>query len=89
MNTVITNNFILHVPDRYYHVNLTDRFKKGVYEKEEITICKKYIKNNDNVLELGSCLGYIACNLSNICNSVISIEANPELRFVRINKECK
>lgn len=80
MNTIITNNFILHVPDRYYHDNLTDRFKEGVYEKEEITICKKYIKNNDNVLELGSCLGYIACNLSKICNSVTSIEANPELK---------
>ena len=40
MNTIITNNFTLHVPNRYYHNNLTDRFKKGTYEKEEITIIK-------------------------------------------------
>lgn len=80
MKTIIYNNFILNVPDRYYHDNLTNRFKKGIYEKEEITICKKYIKNNDNVLELGSYLWYIACNLSKICNSVTSIEANPELK---------
>lgn len=80
MKTIKYNNFTLHVPDRYYHSNLTQRFEKGTYEKEEISICSKYIKKDDNVLELGSCLGYIACSLSRICNSIVSIEANPELK---------
>ena len=47
--------------------------KKYIYQK-------KYFNINDNVLELGSCLGYIASVLSKICNNIISIEANPELK---------
>lgn len=58
---------------------LTNRFKNNAYEKEEVYLSRKYIKKDDNVLELGSCLGFVACNLSSLCNSVISIEANPEL----------
>ena len=80
MKIIKYNNLYLHVPDRYYHNNLTDRFEQGIYEKEEIYLCKKYIKQDDNVLELGSCLGFIAAYLSKISNSVISIEANPELK---------
>lgn len=77
---VIYNNFTLNVPERYFHDNLTDRFKKNIYEKEETLLCKKYFNKKDKVLELGSCLGYISCILSKNVNSIISVEANPELK---------
>lgn len=79
MEQITYNNIKMHVPIRYYHDNLTQRFDNNVYEKEEVYLSKKYFNINDNVLELGSCLGYIACVLSKICNNIISIEANPEL----------
>ena len=66
MNTIIYNNIKLFVPPRYYHDNLTHRFKNKSYEKEEVYLSKKYFNNNDYILELGSCLGYIAAVLSKI-----------------------
>lgn len=76
------NNVILHVPKRYYHDNLTNRFKNNVYEKEETSLINKYFNENDNVLEIGSCLGYITTLLSRKCKYIISVEANPELKDV-------
>ena len=74
------NNFIFNIPNRYYTNTLKDRFKYNTYEKHEINLISKYFNKNDYVLELGSCLGVIACNLSKISKHVISIEANPELK---------
>lgn len=79
MKTITYNGIKLFVPDRYYHKNLTDRFVKKRYESEEDKLCN-YFNKNDTVLELGTCLGYITNKLSQKCNQVISIEANPELR---------
>ena len=80
MEVIKYNGFSLFVPLRYYHNNLKERFVKNTYEKEEVYLSKKYFDINDNVLELGSCIGYIASVLSKICNNIISIEANPELK---------
>lgn len=81
MKKAVYNNKTLNIPDRYFHNNLTNRFDKNIYEKEEIYLCKKYFDKSDNVLELGSCLGYISCVLSEQVNFIISIEANPELKM--------
>jgi FkbM family methyltransferase len=72
--------FDIYVPYRYYHSNLIERFEKNIYEKEEIGFVNKYFNKNDYVLELGSCLGIVSALLSKICNNVISVEANPELK---------
>jgi len=80
MNIIKYNDIILHVPNRYYHSNLKNRFIKKIYEKEETYIAKKYFNNNDYVLEIGSCLGYVTSILSKKCKYVISIEGNPELK---------
>ena len=80
LKEVTYQNYTLSVPERYLHDNLTKRFDESIYEKEETYLCKKYFNNNDNVLELGSCLGYIACILSKQCKNVVSIEGNPELK---------
>ena len=80
MKNYVYENKTLFIPDRYYHTNLTNRFQKKIYEKEEVYLCKKHFNKNDNVLELGSCLGFVTSILSDQCNYVASIEANPELK---------
>ena len=76
----VYNDVKLHAPSRYIHDNLLIRFKENRYEKEESNLVNTYCDSNDDVLELGSCLGYVASILSKKCNSVISFEANPELK---------
>lgn len=80
MKSILYNNVKLYIPERYYHNDLLDRFKENRYEKEESEMIKKYFTKIDNVLEIGSCLGYVTSLLSKKVNSVITIEANPELK---------
>ena len=80
MKNIIYNNTKLYIPERYYHNNLLDRFEENRYEKEESKIVSNYFNQTDNVLEIGSCLGYVTSLLSKKVNSVITIEANPELK---------
>ncbi len=80
MKNILYNNVKLYIPERYYHNDLLDRFKENRYEKEESEMIKKYFTKIDNVLEIGSCLGYVTSLLSKKVNSVITVEANPELK---------
>ena len=80
MKSILYNNVKLYIPERYYHNDLLDRFKENRYEKEESEMIKKYFTKIDNVLEIGSCLRYVTSLLSKKVNSVITIEANPELK---------
>lgn len=79
MKSIVYKNIKFFVPDRYYHHNLLHRFTNNLYEKSEADIVNKFYKENDIVLEMGTCLGYISYILSKKVNSVISIEGNPEL----------
>lgn len=81
MNEIIYNNIKLYISNRYNNDNLLNRFKNNTYEKEECDLINKYLDGSDNVLELGSCLGYITAILSKKTNYVISFEANPELKL--------
>jgi FkbM family methyltransferase len=69
----------IYIPDRYINQNLLNRFKNGSYESEELNMIRKYYDKNDFCLEIGSCLGFTTSILSKKVNSVISVEANPEL----------
>ena len=80
MKSILYNNVKLYIPERYFHNDLLDRFKENRYEKEESEMIKKYFTKIDNVLEIGSCLGYVTSLLSKKVNSVITVEANPELK---------
>jgi FkbM family methyltransferase len=80
MKIILYNNVKLYIPERYYNNDLLDRFKENRYEKEESEMIKKYFTKIDNVLEIGSCLGYVTSLLSKKVNSVITVEANPELK---------
>jgi len=58
------------------------RFFFNAYEKEERSLCLKYIQPQDQILELGACIGVVSC----ICNRIlkdsskhVAVEANPEL----------
>lgn len=82
MKLISYNNVKLYIPDRYFHKDLLDRFKENRYEIEEYNIVNNFFNKNDNVLEIGSCLGYVTSLLSKKVNSVITIEANPELKEV-------
>ena len=79
MQTYRYQGILLHIPNRYYHNNLTNRFKKNIYEKPEVELVQKYINDTHHVLELGSCLGFLSAIISKKANSIISVEANPEL----------
>lgn len=72
------DNITLNIPERYAIDNLTNRFKKQIYESSEVSLIK-YLESEDNVLELGSCLGYVSVLSSQRVKNIISIEANPEL----------
>lgn len=82
MKTITFRGVTLHVPERYWHDDLTNRFKEGRWEVPECDIVNRFFSSTDNVLELGSCLGYVTSILSKKCKKVISIEANPELKEV-------
>ena len=79
MKEINYKGFTFFVKDRYYHDNLLKRFVGDTYEREESSLVSKYYGNEDCVLEIGSCLGYVSALLSKKCKHVISIEANPEL----------
>jgi FkbM family methyltransferase len=61
--------------------------RKGEYGTAEINKLKQYIsKNNSKVLIVGAHIGTIAIPISNICNEVIAIEANPNTyKLLEIN----
>lgn len=80
MERISYNNIILYIPQRYYNDNLINRFENKSYEKDEEKIVKTFYNNDDIVLEMGSCIGYITNLLSKKVKRVLSIEGNPELK---------
>ena len=84
MSTIVYNTVTLNIPNRYVNDNLMKRFKQQTYEKDELTLINNF-KETDNVLELGSCLGFLSVLVSKKVNNIISIEGNPEL-IINLNK---
>jgi FkbM family methyltransferase len=62
---------------------LSDTIKRSIYrrsyEKVEISILRQTLGNNDKVLELGSCMGFLGAYVSKSVGSenVVLVEANP------------
>ncbi len=78
MKKIDYNTVKLNIPNRYVNNNLMHRFKKKCYEKDELELITQLDKN-DKVLELGSCLGYLSVLTSRKVDTIVSVEANPEL----------
>ena len=72
------NGVKLFVPARYCIPNFLNRFKRGTYEKDDVTAISK-MSSICNCLELGSCVGYTSAILSRKAKNVVSVEANPEM----------
>jgi len=63
----------------------------GVWESSEVELCKRYLKPDDVILELGACIGVVSAvansMLSNKSNHV-AVEANPvTAKVLGVNKE--
>lgn len=67
------------------HELLSETVKRSIYrrmyEKAEISILKKTLGNNDRVLELGSCMGFLGAYVSKQVGpeNVVLVEANPDM----------
>jgi FkbM family methyltransferase len=58
------------------------RMKLGQWESEEVTILTKYLHENDKVIELGACVGFLGVVVNDKIKNKEShmlIEANPEM----------
>lgn len=75
----------MYIPKRYNNDVLINRLQNDSYEKVESFMISKYFDKNDRVIDIGCCLGYTTCILSNLCKNVICVEANPELNESIIN----
>jgi len=85
------NNITIHVPFHLTDIAFRGRFMKNKYEKEEATHLANYLTDEDSVLELGSCLGYVSCITNKILGDKrkhIVLEANPHLiSWIEKNKQ--
>jgi FkbM family methyltransferase len=63
----------------------------GGYEKNERKLVKKYLKENDSVLELGACVGVVSLTINKILKDKtkqVSVEPNPQmLHYLQENKK--
>ena len=64
---------------------------RGNYEKDERDLVKKYLKDNDSVLELGACIGVVSLTINKILKDKtkqVSVEPNPQmLQYLKENKK--
>lgn len=54
----------------------------GKYEHDERTLIKKYLKEDDSVLELGACIGVVSLSINKILKNKtkqVSVEPNPQM----------
>lgn len=87
----VQNGIKIHVPLELTDFKFRGRFVLGTYEKEEATYLSQFLRPNDTVLELGSCLGYVSCLTNDLLadkSKHVVLEANPRLiPSIEKNKE--
>lgn len=63
----------------------------GIYEAAEIRLIKKHLPKNSDVVELGSSLGIVTCQIDSVLDptrTIVAVEPNPTLLpFLRQNVE--
>jgi len=63
----------------------------GTYEKNERKLVKKFVCNQDSVLELGACIGVVSLTINKILSDKtkhISVEPNPQMyEYLELNKK--
>ena len=62
----------------------------GEWEDSEVQLCKKYLRAEDRVLELGGCIGVVSCFVNTMLASPechVVVEANPQTsKVLELNK---
>lgn len=89
-NRVVLDGVELIVPDDVTDIPLRGQLQVGFYEREERHLLKKYLHPDARVLELGGCLGVVACIANKMLQKPerhVVVEANPNLiRHLERNK---
>ncbi len=89
-NRVVLDGVELIVPDDVTDIPLRGQLQVGFYEREERRHLKKYLNPDSAVLELGGCLGVVACIANKMLKNPerhVVVEANPGLiRHLERNK---
>lgn len=70
------------VEKNLYPVPLYSRFFFKIYECEEVSLVKKYLKGPESVLELGASIGVVSCVTNQLLinrDQHVAVEANPGL----------
>lgn len=71
------------IPYKIIHLAFRSRFFFDVYEIEERTLIKEFVRAQDRVLELGGCIGVVSCVTNKLLSAKKSghvvVEANPQL----------
>lgn len=85
------NGVKIHVPFELTDTEFRGRFLLNSYEKEEAKYLSKFLPSSAQILELGSCLGFISCLSNKIIDNGFNhvvLEANPNLiPWIKKNKE--
>ena len=71
-----------HIPFDKTDIQFRGRFALDTYEKDERRFLKSHLDRDATVLELGACLGVVACITNKLLdnkNKHVVVEANPEM----------
>jgi FkbM family methyltransferase len=87
---IAIDGFKIKFPDVIKYTDLGFSFLGG-YEKHERKLVKKYLTQNDKVVELGACIGVVSLTINRILTiktNQVSVEPNPTLyKYLNFNKE--
>lgn len=71
------------VPRKLVSLPMLAQYHSDVYEEKERALVREYVRPDDKVLELGGCIGVVACVterlLTDKTSSHVVVEANPNL----------
>ena len=75
------NGIHLDIPDAHLTDGLRREFERGIYEWGEVRALTSVLRAEDRLLDLGSAIGFVACNAAKILepHNIICVEANPDL----------
>lgn len=82
-STVRANDLKFSISSRHIRGKIISLIFFKKYEKEEVQMIRKYMRNDLPIIDLGSSLGIVATNAAKVSNqSIICVEANVHLTDV-------
>lgn len=74
--------FVFEYPRALVSLGFRSRFLFDLHEREERALVRRYVRSEDRVVELGGCLGVVACVTADVLapsSKHVVVEANPAL----------